>query len=56
MSCNEKRNSKIGCNLSDEDFKAWIKNAEKSPRISLKEFYTRWEKKKFEIEKHFNSI
>ncbi|WP_163401205.1 hypothetical protein [Flavobacterium fluviatile] len=40
----------IESNLSKEDFVKWIKNAEKSPTMSLEKFNEKWEEKKLKIQ------
>ncbi|MWB96613.1 hypothetical protein GON26_19800 [Flavobacterium sp. GA093] len=36
--------------LSKEDFLKWVKNAEKSPTMSLETFNEKWEEKKLKIQ------
>lgn len=38
-------------NLSEKDFSNWIKDAEKSPTMSLKKFNKKWEEKLLQIKK-----
>nr|WP_294788876.1 hypothetical protein [uncultured Flavobacterium sp.] len=52
----KKKNSKIECNLTAEDFKAWVKTAEISPRMSIEEFNKKWKEKELKIKEHFGFI
>lgn len=49
----KKTNTKIEDNFCKEDFKACIKTAEKSPKMSLEKFNEKWSKKELEIKKLF---
>ncbi len=37
--------------MTDNEFREWVKEAEKSPKISIEELEKRWEKKKKMLQK-----